>query len=64
MLVLSRKADESIYLTIGGMRVKVTIVKVSTRHGSVRIGIEAPQEVTIHRQEVQEAIDREKERGC
>ena len=51
MLVLSRKKNESI--VIGG-NVTVTIVEV--RGDKVRLGIEAPSDVTVHRSEVVEAI--------
>ncbi len=47
MLVLSRRAGESI--VIGG-EVVVTIVEV--RGGQVRIGIDAPRSVEVHREEV------------
>lgn len=53
MLVLSRKKNESI--VIGG-NVTVTIVEV--RGDKVRLGIEAPSDVTVHRLEVAEAIAR------
>ena len=51
MLVLSRQRDESIII---GDNVVVTIVDV--RGDKVKLGIEAPREVTVHRQEVYEAI--------
>ncbi len=54
MLVLSRQRDESIVI---GENIVVTIVDI--RGDKVRLGIEAPGEVTIHRQEVYEAIQRE-----
>jgi carbon storage regulator len=54
MLVLSRQRDQSIVI---GDNVVVTIVDI--RGDKVRLGIEAPGEVTIHRQEVYEAIQRE-----
>lgn len=54
MLVLSRQRDESIII---GDNVVVTIVDV--RGDKVKLGIEAPREVTVHRQEVYEAIQRE-----
>lgn len=53
MLVLSRKKNESI--VIGGV---VTITVVEIRGDKVRLGIEAPKEVDVHRKEVQEAIER------
>ena len=54
MLVLSRQRDESIII---GDNVVVTIVDV--RGDKVRLGIEAPREVSVHRREVYEAIQRE-----
>jgi carbon storage regulator len=54
MLVLSRKKDEKIM--IGD---NITIMVVEIRGDKVRLGIEAPKEVTVHRQEVYDAIRRE-----
>ncbi len=51
MLVLSRKKNESIVIDD---RIVVTIVDI--RGDKVRLGIQAPQEVTIHRSEVYDAI--------
>jgi carbon storage regulator len=46
MLVLSRKAGEQIVI---GDNIRVTVVKV--HGGRVRLGIEAPKDVSINRQE-------------
>ena len=54
MLVLSRHRDESIMI---GDDVVVTIVDI--RGDKVRLGIDAPQDIPVHRQEVYEAIKRE-----
>lgn len=54
MLVLSRHVDETIII---GDNIKITIVAI--RGDKVRIGIEAPQEISVHRQEVYNAIKRE-----
>ena len=55
MLVLSRKKNESIVVNDN---VVITIVEI---HGDkVRIGVEAPKEVLVHRREVWEAIRRNK----
>ena len=54
MLVLSRHRDESIMI---GDNVVVTIVDI--RGDKVRLGIDAPQSIPVHRQEVYEAIKRE-----
>ena len=56
MLVLGRQKDESIMV---GDEVEVTIVDV--RGDKVRLGITAPRSVTVHRKEVYEAIQREKQ---
>ena len=55
MLVLSRHRDESIII---GDNIVITIVDI--RGDKVRLGIEAPKEVPVHRQEVYEAIQRER----
>lgn len=54
MLVLSRQRDESIII---GDNIVVTIVDI--RGDKVRLGINAPTEIPVHRQEVYEAIQRE-----
>jgi carbon storage regulator len=54
MLVLSRKKDEKII--IGD---SITLMVVEIRGDKVRLGIEAPKEVSVHREEVYEAIKRE-----
>ena len=55
MLVLSRQRDESIII---GDNIVITIVDI--RGDKVRLGIEAPKEVPVHRQEVYDAIQRER----
>ncbi len=58
MLVLSRQRDESIMI---GDNIVVTIVDI--RGDKVRLGINAPTEIPVHRQEVYEAIQRENVRA-
>jgi carbon storage regulator len=53
MLVLSRKIDESIMIEDN---IKITIVEV--RGDKVRLGIEAPKEISVHREEVFDAIQK------
>ncbi len=53
MLVLSRKKNESIVIDD---RIKIVVVEI--RGDKVRLGVEAPKEVPVHRQEVYEAIKR------
>ncbi len=53
MLVLSRKKNESIVINND-----ITIVVVEIRGDKVRLGVEAPKEIPVHRREVYEAIKR------
>lgn len=53
MLVLSRKKNESIVINND-----ITIVVVEIRGDKVRLGVEAPKDVPVHRREVYEAIKR------
>ncbi len=56
MLVLSRKKNESIVINDD-----ITIVVVEIRGDKVRLGVEAPKEVPVHRREVFDAIHRNEE---
>lgn len=59
MLVLSRKKNESIVINDD-----ISIVVVEIRGDKVRLGVEAPKEVPVHRREVYDAIKRaEKEQS-
>lgn len=53
MLVLTRKRNESIMI---GDNIVITIVDI--RGDKVRLGIEAPNDVPVHRQEIYDAIRR------
>lgn len=55
MLVLSRKKDEK--LIIGD---NITVMVIDVVGDKVRLGIDAPKEIPIHRKEVYEAICRDK----
>jgi len=54
MLVLSRKKDEKI--VIGD---NITLMVIEIRGDKVRLGIDAPRDVSVHREEVYDAIKRE-----
>ena len=58
MLVLTRRPGESIMI---GDDVVVTIVDI--RGDKVRLGIDAPQDIPVHRREVYEAIQRENKKA-
>lgn len=51
MLVLSRKKFESVII---GDNIKVQVVEIQP--GQIRLGIEAPKDVTVHREEIYEDI--------
>ncbi len=59
MLVLSRQRDESIII---GDNVQVTVVDI--RGDKVRLGIVAPTEISVHRKEVYDAIQRENRKAA
>jgi carbon storage regulator len=58
MLVLSRKPDQQIMI---GEGIVVTVVEI--RGDKVRLGIEAPREVSVHRKEVVERVESEESRA-
>lgn len=55
MLVLSRKVGEKIY--IGD---DIVVTAISIERGKVRLGVEAPKAVPVHRREVFEKLHPEK----
>jgi len=58
MLVLSRKKDETIVINSGNDDIHITIVDI--KGDKIRVGIDAPPEVSIHREEVATAIANKK----
>lgn len=58
MLILSRKPGDAILIGDG-----IRVVVVSSDRGSVRLGIEAPSEVTILREEIVQQIAEENQRA-
>lgn len=55
MLILQRRPGERIM--IGG---NITVTVIETHGGACRIGIDAPKNIPVHREEVQTRIEREK----
>jgi carbon storage regulator len=61
MLVLSRKIGEILIIEGSDGPIEITIVDIRNRGSSARLGIEAPRHIAVHRKEVYEAIQREKQ---
>jgi carbon storage regulator len=58
MLILTRRIGESLQI---GDNIKVTVLSV--RGNQIQLGIEAPPEVAVHREEIYERLKREREQG-
>jgi len=59
MLVLTREVHESIIINDN-----IKIVVISIDRGHVRLGIAAPREISVHRKEVYDKIEEEKNEEC
>ncbi|MBY6836428.1 carbon storage regulator CsrA [Clostridium botulinum] len=58
MLIITRKKDESLMI---GDNIEITVLKLED--GSVKLGINAPRETTILREELYEAVKQENKKA-
>ena len=62
MLVLTRKSNEDVVIQLGGREVRVRVLDAA--NGRVRLGIDAPRDVAVHREEVWNSIRAWNEAGA
>ena len=60
MLVLSRKVNEKIVVTSPDGTL-ITLMLVEIRGDKARIGVDAPKSWSIHREEIQKLVDKERD---
>lgn len=58
MLVLTRYENERIMI---GDKIIIMVTQIDLEHGRVKIGIQAPRDLPVHREEVYKAIKRNEE---
>lgn len=58
MLILSRREGEKIIITIGNIAVEVAPIEIN--RNQVKMGINAPPSVTVHREEIAAKIEKER----
>lgn len=62
MLILTRRVQETVVIGEGARAIRITVLGVKGSH--VRVGIEAPKDIEVHREEIYERIQRERRRGA
>lgn len=63
MLILKRTVGKCIEIQVEGMEPIIVSVLGIDEHGAVSVGVHAPREVTVHRQEIADKIRSNGERG-
>lgn len=61
MLVLTRKVGETVVI---GENIRVTLAAIDAEHGRVRLAIDAPRHVPVHREEIYQAIREEMQQAA
>ena len=58
MLILTRRVAESIIISEGASKITVTLLGI--KGGQVRVGIDAPKDISVHREEIFERLQQKK----
>jgi carbon storage regulator len=61
MLILTRRVGEFVLIDKKNLNIKVVVLGV--KGNQVRLGFEAPDDISIHREEIQDRIDKEQADG-
>lgn len=61
MLILTRRVGEALVVGEGNDQIKVTVLGI--KGNQVRIGVDAPKNVSVHREEIYQRIQKEKAEG-
>lgn len=59
MLILTRRLSESIIIGGEGKSGKVTVTVLGVKGNQVRLGIDAPRDISVHREEIYQRIEQE-----
>jgi len=63
MLILTRRVGEKLVVLDKDGLVQAEVVVLGVKGNQVRIGVEAPKEIAVHREEIYQRIEREKREG-
>lgn len=60
MLILTRRVGEKLIIDLGDGRI-VEVLPLGIKGNQVKIGIDAPEDIEVHREEIYERIQQEKQ---
>lgn len=62
MLILTRRVGETLVITLSD-GTKINVTSLGVKGNQTRIGIDAPKNISVHREEIQQRIDLGKAKG-